>query len=89
MALGAQPGQVRGIVLVRGVRVGGVGMVIGLVGAFGLSRLLESLVFGISTHDPAVFFGVAAGLALVVLAAGYVPARRASRVNPLDALRSE
>ncbi len=89
LALGARPAQVRGIVLARGAIVAGVGMLIGLAVAFALSRLLESIVFGVSTNDPFVFVGVAAVLALVVLAAGYVPARRATKVNPLEALRSE
>jgi len=75
--------------MVHGATVAGIGMLVGLIGAFGLSRLLESLVFEGSTQDPTVFFGVAIVLALVVLAAGYVPARRATRVDPLDALRSE
>jgi len=89
MALGARSEQVRGIVLMRGATVAGLGMLIGLAGAFGLSRLLESLVFGVSTQDPTVFIGVALVLALVVLAAGYLPARRATKVDPLEALRSE
>ena len=89
MALGARPGQVRATVMANGVAVAGIGMVVGLAGAFGLSRLLESLVFGVSTRDPMVFAAVATVLTLVILAAGYVPARRATRVDPLDALRSE
>jgi putative ABC transport system permease protein len=89
LALGARPAQVRGIVMARGAIVAGVGILFGLAGAFALSRLLESLVFGVSTKDPTVFVGVAVVLAVVVLAAGYVPARRATRVDPLEALRSE
>jgi len=89
MALGARPAQVRGIVMVRGAIVAGVGMLIGLAGAFALSRLLESIVFGVSTKDPMVFLSVAIVLAFVVLAAGYIPARRATKVDPLEALRSE
>ena len=75
--------------MARGATVAGIGLLIGMAGAFGLSRLLESLVFGVSTKDPTVFAGVAAVLAVVVLAAGYVPARRATKVDPLDALRSD
>ena len=89
MALGARPAQVRRIVMARGATVAGIGLLIGMAGAFALSRLLESLVFGVSTKDPTVFVGVAVVLAVVVLAAGYVPARRATKVDPLDALRSD
>ena len=89
MALGARPGQVRATVMAHGVMVAGIGMLVGLAGAFGLSRLLESLLFGVSTRDPMVFAAVAMVLTMVILAAGYVPARRATRVDPLDALRSE
>jgi putative ABC transport system permease protein len=89
MALGARPAQVRGIVMAQGLVVAGVGAFVGLAGAFGLSNLLRSIVFEVSTHDPMVFVGVPLVLAAVVLAAGYVPARRATKVDPLDALRSE
>ncbi len=89
MALGARPAQVRGIVVVRGAAVAGIGMLFGLAGALALSRLLRSIVFEVSTDDPHVFAGVAIVLALVVLAAGYVPARRATKVDPVEALRSE
>ena len=67
----------------------GLPFLIGIAGAFALSRLLESIVFGVSTKDPMVFVGVALLLAAVVLVAGYIPARRATKVNPLEALRSE
>jgi putative ABC transport system permease protein len=89
MALGAQVGQVRAIVLRQAIVVAGIGMIFGLVGALALSRLLESLVFGVGTRDPLVFAGVAITLSAVVLAAGYLPARRATRVDPLEALRGE
>ncbi len=89
VALGARPAQVRGIVMLHGAAVAGVGMILGLVTALSLSSLLQSLVFDVSTKDPAVFVGVPMVLALVVAVAGYVPARRATRVDPLDALRSE
>ena len=89
VALGARPAQVRRIVMMRGVRVAGVGMLVGLSGAFGLSSLLQSLVFEVSTQDPTVFLAVPVVLGMVVLVAGYLPARRATKVDPLDALRSE
>jgi predicted lysophospholipase L1 biosynthesis ABC-type transport system permease subunit len=89
MALGAHPGQVRAIVLQQAVRVAGAGMILGLGGAVVASRLLESLVFGISPRDPLVFLGVVLSLGAVVLAAGAIPARRATRVDPIEALRGE
>ena len=89
LALGARPAQVCAAVLGQAIRVTGIGMAIGLFGAFVLGRLLDSLVFEVSTRDPSVFIGVAVVLAAAVLLAGWVPARRATRVDPLDALRSE
>jgi hypothetical protein len=89
MALGARPAQVRAIVLRQGLIVAGIGMGVGLAGAFALSRLLQTLAFGVSTRDPLVFVSVALVLGTVVVAAGYIPARRATRVDPLHALRTE
>ena len=89
MALGARPGQVQAIVVGKGIIVAGIGMLTGLAGAFGLSRLLGSIVFEVSTQDPFVFVGMAVVLGLVVVAAAYLPARRATQVDPLDALRAE
>jgi ABC-type antimicrobial peptide transport system permease subunit len=88
LALGARAGQVRGIVVRRAAFVAGIGLVVGLVGAWLLSRFLESLVLGVSVRDPLVFTGVALLLGLVVLAAAWLPARRATRLSPLDALRT-
>lgn len=89
MALGARPGQVRGAVLRHGLLIAAIGMGAGLVAAVGLSRALERLVFGVSPRDPLVFVTVVLVLGAVVLAAGYLPARRATRVQPLEALRGE
>jgi len=89
MALGAQARQVRAIIMKQAVLVAGIGMLIGMAGAFWLSRFLESIVFGVSTRDPAVFIAVALVLSVVVVLAGYVPARRATQVDPLDSLRSD
>jgi predicted permease len=89
MALGARPGQVQAIVVGQGLLVGGIGMLIGIAGASAASRLLGSIVFEVSTQDPSVFAGMAAVLGTVVVAAAYLPARRATRVDPLDALRAE
>ncbi len=89
MALGARPAQVRASVLRHGAVVTSAGIAIGLLGAFALTRLLQSLVFEVEARDPIVFGGAAVVLALVSLVAGYIPARRATRVDPMDALRSE
>jgi predicted permease len=89
MALGARPGQIQASVVGQGMLVGAIGMLLGLAGAFGLSRLLGSIVFEISTQDPSVFIGMTVLLGLVLVAAAYLPARRATRVDPLDALRAE
>jgi len=89
MALGAGPGKVLADVLGQGARMVGFGVAIGLAAAFGLTRLMASQLFGISATDPLTFAGVAAFLALLALAACYVPARRAMRVDPMVALRYE
>lgn len=89
MALGATTGAVRRRVLVQGATLAGIGLLTGLVGAFWLSRLMQSLVFGVSVTDPVIFGLVTLCLALVAMAAGYVPARRATRVTPMQALREE
>jgi putative ABC transport system permease protein len=89
MALGATTGAVRRRVLGQGAILAGFGLLTGLLGAFWLSKLLQSMVFGVSVTDPVIFALVTLILALVALAAGYVPARRATRVTPMQALREE
>ena len=89
MALGARASQVRSIVLGQAAALTGIGIGVGLVGAFGLSRLLDSMLFGVSVTDPVIFGSVAVGLGVIAIVAGYVPARRATRVDPMQALRNE
>jgi len=89
MALGATTGAVRRRVLAQGAVLAGIGVLTGLVGAFWLSRLLQRMVFGVSVKDPTIFALVAICLTVVAMAAGYLPARRATRVTPMQALREE
>ena len=89
MALGAGRRDVLGLFMGQGLRLVLLGLVIGLVGAFALSRLMSSLLFGVSTTDTATFVVVATVLMLVGVFACYLPARRATRVDPLVALRYE
>jgi len=89
MALGAQRGNVLRLVIKQGIRLAVIGIVIGLVGAWGLTRLMSTLLFGVTPTDSLTLVAVVATLILVALFACYVPARRATRVDPLVALREE
>jgi putative ABC transport system permease protein len=89
MALGAGHRDVLRLFMGQGMRLVLIGLVIGLGGAFALTRLMSSLLFGVSTTDAATFVAVAVGLTLVGVLACYLPARRATRVDPLIALRYE
>jgi len=89
LAMGAAPRDVVRLFLREGALLSAAGVVAGLAGAVAAARALTSLVFGITTTDPATFAGVAAALAVVALAASYVPARRAARVDPAVALRTD
>ena len=89
LALGAQPAHVVRGVLTQALRLVAGGVVLGLAGSFALTRLLTSMLHEVSPTDPGVLGGVAALLVTAALAACYVPARRATRVEPVIALRAE
>ena len=89
LALGAQVQQVRRMVVTQGMALALVGVAVGLAGAFGLARLITAFLFGVTAKDPVVFAAVPVLLAGVALVAVWLPARRASRVDPLVALRYE
>jgi predicted permease len=89
VALGAGRGDVVGLVVRHGMLLAGIGVAVGLAAAFGVTRVLASMLFGVKATDPVTFAGVAMALAGVALLATWIPARRATQVDPLIALRSE
>ncbi len=89
MALGAQQENILRLILLRGLRLVVMGIILGVAASLALTRFIASQIWGISATDPATFVGVAILLVLVALAACYLPARRAARISPVDALRSE
>ena len=89
IALGAQPRDIIRLILGRGIVLTGVGVVIGLVGGLVVARLLSGVLVEVSPGDPLILAGVALLLALVALAANYIPARRATKIDPIEALRTE
>jgi putative ABC transport system permease protein len=89
IAMGARPSDVIGMVLGQGLMLGAIGVVLGAAGAFALTRLIRGLLFGISSFDPLTFAVMAVVLAAVTLVACWLPARRATRVDPMVALRYE
>jgi putative ABC transport system permease protein len=89
MALGAERGQIVGMVLRQGAAIIGIGIFAGLAGATVGAKLMEGLLVGVKSIDPATYAGVAGMLAAVALLACYLPVRRAMRVDPMIALRYE
>jgi len=89
IALGAGAGKVLRMVLAQGLTLTLIGLMLGLAGAVGLTRVLESMLFDVTPTDPLTFFGVTAPLAGVAMLASCIPARRAAKVDPMTALRHE
>ena len=89
MAIGAGSSDVLWLVLGQGMKIGLIGVALGAAGAFALTRLLRQLLFGVDSFDPATFMVTALLLTVVIMAACYIPARRATRVDPMVALRYE
>jgi putative ABC transport system permease protein len=89
MALGAKPGDVLKLIVGHGLALAAAGVAVGLAAAFAATRVMSSLLFGVSATDPLTFVATALLLTGVALAASFIPARRAMRVDPMVALRYE
>jgi putative ABC transport system permease protein len=89
VALGAQRRDVLALIVGHGALLGGLGVAIGLAGAIGVTRFMRSMLYGVSPFDPVSFVSVSLGLTAIALLASYLPARRAARVDPVEALRYE
>jgi ABC-type antimicrobial peptide transport system permease subunit len=89
MALGAGSRDVLRLVIGQGMKLALIGLAIGFAGALALTRLMKTLLFGVSANDPLTFVSIALLLTLVALLACWIPARRATRVNPIVALRQD
>ena len=89
MALGAEPGGLQQMFVRHGLLLAGIGAVLGLAAAAGLTRLMSSLLFGVKALDPLTYAVASVSLIAAAALASYLPARRATRVDPLEALRTE
>jgi ABC-type antimicrobial peptide transport system permease subunit len=89
VALGASRRTILGLVIGQGLKLAAIGIVLGLVGAFGVTRYVRTILYNVTPTDPVSFIGVAVFLTLVAVLASYIPARRATAVDPLVALRGE
>jgi putative ABC transport system permease protein len=89
ITLGAQRGQILSMVVGQGLRLAAIGIAVGIGGAFALSRVLSKFLYGVTATDPMTYAAVAALLLIVAILASYVPARRATQIDPISALRSE
>jgi len=89
IALGASSGGVQRLVLSRGLALVGAGLMVGLAGAFVLTRFMQSLLYGVTPTDPITFVGVGTLVILAAAAASLIPAHRATRIDPITALRAE
>jgi ABC-type antimicrobial peptide transport system permease subunit len=89
MALGAEPAKLKQMFVRHGLLLAGTGAVIGLGAAAGMTRMMSSLLFGVKALDPLTYAAVAGMLIAAAALASYVPARRATRIDPLEALRAE
>jgi putative ABC transport system permease protein len=89
MALGANTSDVLKLVVRQGMLLAGIGLALGLLAAFAVTRIMASLLFAVSATDPVTYLGLAALLGTIALLACYIPARRATKVNPVTALRAE
>ena len=89
VALGARIGQVRGMIVGQGLRLTMLGLALGLAGAAAVTRVMKGFLFGVTAADPVTYAATAAIFIVVALAASYIPARRATRLDPLRVLREE
>jgi ABC-type antimicrobial peptide transport system permease subunit len=89
MAVGAQRGDVLRLIVGEGIRMAAAGIVVGLIAALLATRVLKSLLFGVTATDPFIFIANAVILVAVALLASAIPARRAARVDPMEALRTD